>query len=195
MFGTEIFSFLQVILIDLVLSGDNAVIIGTLAAGLAVGLRNKAIMWGMGLAVAMRILLSLGVVYVLKIPGIMAIGGLLLFYVAYKMYKDLTDDGELNDSTETKQPKTFMAAIGAIAMADFSMSLDNVLGVAGAAAGHIPSLVTGLVLSVALMGFAAKWISTLIDKHKWIAWLGLGLIVFIAGRMTIEGIPAVIALF
>lgn len=195
MFGHEILAFFQVILIDIVLSGDNAVIIGALAAGLVPELRNKALIYGMIAAVVLRIALSLGVVWLLQIPCVMIIGGALLFYVAYKMWRDLRDDGSLNDSEETKQPKTMMSALIAIALADLSMSLDNVLGVAGAASGHVPALVVGLILSVLIMGCAAKVVSSLIDRHKWIAWVGLVLIIFVACRMVYHGLPEALALF
>lgn len=195
MFSHEILAFFQVILIDIVLSGDNAVIIGALAAGLVPELRNKAIFYGMLIAVILRVIFSLGVVWLLQIPFVMIIGGLLLFWVAFKMYRDLRDDGSINDSEETKHPKTMLSALVAIALADVSMSLDNVLGVAGAANGHMPALIVGLVLSVIIMGFAAKLVSSLIERHKWIAWVGLVMILFVAGRMIVHGAPEVLALF
>jgi YjbE family integral membrane protein len=181
--------FLQVILLDIVLSGDNAVIIGTLAASLDPKQRNKAIGFGMLLAVIARVMLSLGVVYLLMIPGIMIIGGLLLFYVAWKMWSDLRDDGSIDGSNINKEPKSFGSALVSIAIADISMSLDNVLAVAGTVAGHWPALVFGLFLSVAIMAVAAKLVSNIIDKHKWVSYIGLLLILFVAGRMVYHGVP------
>lgn len=188
MFSAEFLSFVQVIFIDIVLSGDNAVIIGALAASLPEEKRNKAILWGMGMAVVMRIILSLGVVWLIQIPGIMIFGGVLLAYVAYKMYLDLSDNGVADGSTVKANPVTFFGALTSIALADLSMSLDNVLGVVGAAGQHVWALVFGLVLSVSIMAFAAKMVSSLIDKYRWIGWVGLGLIIFISAKMIYEGI-------
>lgn len=193
--SAAILALLGVILLDLVLSGDNAVIIGTVAAGLPEKDRNRAIMFGMALAVILRIILSLFAVYLLMIPGLQFFGGAALLWVAYGMYKDLTDDGELNDSTETRHPKTFASALFAITIADLSMSIDNVLAVAGTAKDHWEVMVFGLVLSIALMAFAAKLVSNLIDRFTWIAWIGLALILFVGGKMMYHGYPQLIQYF
>ena len=192
---SAILAFFGVILIDIVLSGDNAIVIGTLAASLDPKQRNKAIAFGMGIAVAARIVLSLGAVYLLMIPGIQLLGAIMLLYVAWGMFSDLRDDGELNDSTETKTPRTFVSAMVAITIADLSMSIDNVIGVAGVAKDHWEALIFGLILSVLIMAFGAKLVSTLIDKFKWIAWVGLGLILLIAGKMFYHGVPELINYF
>jgi YjbE family integral membrane protein len=190
MFGPEVVAFIQVILLDLVLSGDNAVIIGALAASLPAEQRNKAIFWGMALAVGLRIAMSVGVTFILKIPFILPIGGLLLFWVAWKMYRDMTDNAHLDGSSEHggKEAKTLGSALFAIALADVSMSLDNVLAVAGAAREHLWVMICGLFLSVVLMGFGAKLVSSWIERYKWIAWVGLILIIFVGGKMIFEGL-------
>lgn len=190
-----LFAFLGVIFVDLVLSGDNAVIIGTVASSLPQQQRNKAILIGMGLAVILRIILSLFAVYLLAIPGLQFFGGLLLFWVAWGMWKDLRDDGELNDSTETKLPKSFSAALVSITLADLSMSIDNVLAVAGTAKDHWEALVFGLILSIVLMAFAAKLVADLIDKYTWIAWVGLVMIVGVGAKMIYHGAPQLASFF
>jgi YjbE family integral membrane protein len=192
---TGLLAFAGVILIDIVLSGDNAVVIGAMAASLPEAQRNKAIMYGMIIAVVARIILSLGAVYLLMIPGIQVIGAAALIWVAYNMYKDLKDDGDLNDSTETKAPRTFASAMIAITVADLSMSIDNVLAVAGTARDHWEALVFGLVLSVAIMAFAAKFVSNMIQRWAWIAWVGLAFILIIAAKMFYHGIPELLAYF
>lgn len=139
-------------------------------------------------AIAARLLMSAFIFWLLIIPGVRLIGGALLFWIAWKMWKDLRDDGALNDSDDAKAPKGFMAAVWAVVVADVSMSLDNVLGVAGAASGHFLALVFGLILSMALMGYAANWIAKAINKRPWIAYIGLALIVYIAGKLCYEGL-------
>jgi YjbE family integral membrane protein len=193
--NADILAFGQVVLIDLVLAGDNAVIVGALAANLPAAQRRTAILVGIGGAVVARIALSLGVVWLLKIPGVMLIGAALLFWVAWKMWRDLRADGARDGKPTFDGPISWAAprnplrkAIFAIVMADLSMSLDNVLGVAGAAAGHTGALVLGLLLSIVLMGAAASVIASLINKHRWIAYVGLALIVAIACRMFWHGI-------
>ena len=192
---SALLAFLGVILIDIVLSGDNAIIIGTLAASLPDTQRNKAIYAGMAIAVVARIILSLFAVYLLSIPGLQLIGGLLLLYVAWGMYSDLRDDGTMNDSTETKAPRSFGRAMIAITIADLSMSIDNVLAVAGTAKDHWEALIFGLILSVGIMAFAATLVAKLIEKFAWIAWIGLAFVLFIAGKMIYHGVPEVIAFF
>lgn len=185
--NADILAFGQVVLVDLVLAGDNAVVVGALAANLPSDQRRKAIVIGIAFAVVARIVLSLGVVWLLQIPGVMIFGGALLFWVAWKMWKDLRSDGEA-EAAPMASGEALHKAIIAITLADLSMSLDNVLGVAGAAGGHMGAVVFGLALSVALMGIAASVIAGLINKHRWIAYVGLALIVFVAGRMVWHGV-------
>jgi YjbE family integral membrane protein len=189
-------AFAGVILIDIVLSGDNAVVIGAMAASLPAAQRSKAIFWGMSIAVAARIIFSLGAVYLLMIPGIQVIGAAALLWVAYNMYKDLKDDGTLNDSPDAvKAPRTFKSAMIAITVADISMSIDNVLAVAGTAKDHMTALIFGLLLSIAIMAFAANYVAKLIEKFAWVAWVGFAFILIIAGKMFYHGIPELIAYF
>ncbi len=197
MISPEIWAFAQVILLDLVLSGDNAVIIGALAASLPAHQRKKAIVLGILLAAVLRIAMSAGVNYIIKIPFIMPIGGLLLLGVAYKVWKDMRDNGALDGSTEAhshgKPAGTLLGALWAITLADVSMSLDNVLAVAGAAGEHLWVLVAGLALSVVLMGVGASLVAKLIDRYKWINWVGLILIIFVALKMIWEGVHPLFA--
>jgi YjbE family integral membrane protein len=196
-FGPDMVAFIQVIFLDLVLSGDNAVIIGALAASLPAHQRKKAIILGILLAAVLRIAMSAGVNYIIKIPFIMPIGGLLLLGVAYKVWKDMRDNGALDGSTEKhghgKPAGTLLGALWAITLADVSMSLDNVLAVAGAAGEHLWVLVAGLALSVVLMGVGASLVAKLIDRFKWINWIGLILIIFVALKMIWEGVHPLFA--
>lgn len=177
----------QVVLIDIVLAGDNAVVIGALAAGLPEWQRPRVITAGIAMAVVCRIALSSWVALLLLFPGIKVIGGLLLLWVSWKMWKDLRD-GSFDGQPGTKLKTGFWAASSAILLADLSMSLDNVLGVAGAASGHLLALAIGLLLSMGIMAVGASWIAKLIDRHKWIAYIGLGLILLVAGRMIVSPI-------
>jgi len=169
----------QIILIDLVLAGDNAIIIGMVASKFPTEQRKKIIFWGIGGAVVLRIILTLLTAYLLQITGLRLFGGLLLLYIVYKLYVDVikgTDHG-----TNIKVDNSnFLKAIWTILLADFTMSLDNVLGVAGAAGDHYYLLVFGLVLSIILMATAATLISNWIKKYKWIAWAGLLAILLVA---------------
>lgn len=183
----DLAAFAQVVFIDLVLAGDNAVVIGALAANLPPKQRNQAMAWGIVFAVVARIVLSLGVVFLLKIPGVMIVGGALLFWVAWKMWRDLRNPHQ-DDGSGATLDVALHKVIFAIVLADLSMSLDNVLGVSGAAEGHLWALVSGLILSVALMGTAAAFIASIINKHRWIGYVGLALIVFVAGRMVLHGL-------
>jgi YjbE family integral membrane protein len=189
--NADLLAFGQVVAVDLILAGDNAVIIGALAANLPSAQRTMAVTVGIMAAVAARIILSLGVVWLLLIPGVMIIGALLLFWVAWKLWRDLRSAE--NAPPTAKQPGSLSAAILAIVLADLSMSLDNVLGVAGAAQGHALAMVFGLVLSIALMGAAAAAIAAIITRHRWIAYVGLALIVFVAARMLWHGSTPLIA--
>ena len=176
----EITIFIQIVLIDLVLAGDNAIIIGMVASQFNQNLRKKIIFWGIGAAIVLRIFFTLITAYLLQINGLKAIGGLLLLYISYKLYRDVIK----NESSDGKKIKsgnlTFYKAILTITIADVSMSLDNVLGVAGAAKDHYLLLVFGLILSILLMATVANVISKWIKKYRWIGWLGLLAILAVA---------------
>ena len=169
----------QIILIDLVLAGDNAIIIGMVASKFPVEQRKKVIFWGIGGAVILRIILTLLTAYLLQITGLRLIGGLLLLYIVYKLYVDVIKGSETEEDVKVDN-SSFLKAIWTVLLADFTMSLDNVLGVAGAAGDHYGLLVFGLVLSIILMATAATLISGWIKKYKWIAWLGLLAILIVA---------------
>ncbi len=169
----------QIILIDLVLAGDNAIIIGMVASKFPLEQRKKIIFWGIGGAVVLRIILTLLTAYLLQITGLRLIGGLLLLYIVYKLYVDVVK-GTDHDKDIRVDNSNFLKAIWTILLADFTMSLDNVLGVAGAAGDHYYLLVFGLVLSIILMATAATLISNWIKKYKWIAWAGLIAILIVA---------------
>ena len=162
----------QIILIDLILAGDNAIIIGMVASKFPPEQRKKIIFWGIGGAVVLRIILTLLTAYLLQITGLRLIGGLLLLYIVYKLYIDVIK-GSSHDEDIKIDNSSFLKAIWTILLADFTMSLDNVLGVAGAAGDHYGLLIFGLALSIALMAFAATLICKWIKKYKWIAWAGL----------------------
>ena len=169
----------QIILIDLVLAGDNAIIIGMVASKFPLEQRKKIIFWGIGGAVVLRIILTLLTAYLLQITGLRLIGGLLLLYIVYKLYTDVIKGSDHEENVKVEN-SSFLKAIWTILLADFTMSLDNVLGVAGAAGDHYGLLVFGLVLSIVLMAFAATLISNWIKKYKWIAWAGLLAILLVA---------------
>ncbi len=180
LFTTEQLTILtQIILIDLVLAGDNAIIIGMVASKFPLEQRRKVIIFGIGGAVVLRIILTLLTAYLLQIAGLRLFGGLLLLYIVYKLYVDIIKGSENHDDIKVDN-SSFLKAIWTILLADFTMSLDNVLGVAGAAGDHYGLLVFGLVLSIALMAFAATLISNWIKKYKWIAWAGLIAILIVA---------------
>ena len=169
----------QIIFIDLVLAGDNAIIIGMVASKFPVEQRKKVIFWGIGGAVILRIILTMLTAYLLQITGLRLVGGLLLLYIVYKLYTDVIK-GQSNEEDIKVDNSSFMKAIWTVLLADFTMSLDNVLGVAGAAGDHYLLLIFGLVLSIILMATAANLISGWIKKYKWIAWLGLLAILVVA---------------
>ena len=172
--------FFQIVLIDLVLAGDNAIIIGMVASQFKDEQRKKIIFWGIGAAIVFRIVFTLVAAYLLQINGLRLLGGLLLLYIAYKLYKDVVKNGEDTKNTLKIDNSSFLKAITAVIIADVTMSLDNVLGVAGAAKQHYILLIFGLVLSIILMATAANLISKWIKKYKWIAWLGLLAILVVA---------------
>ena len=169
----------QIIFIDLVLAGDNAIIIGMVASKFPVEQRKKVIFWGIGGAVILRIILTMLTAYLLQITGLRLIGGLLLLYIIYKLYTDVIK-GNSNEEDIKVDNSSFMKAIWTVLLADFTMSLDNVLGVAGAAGDHYTLLIFGLVLSIILMATAATLISGWIKKYKWIAWIGLLAVLIVA---------------
>ena len=169
----------QIIFIDLVLAGDNAIIIGMVASKFPVEQRKKVIFWGIGGAVILRIILTMLTAYLLQITGLRLIGGLLLLYIVYKLYVDVIK-GQSDEEDINVDNSSFMKAIWTVLLADFTMSLDNVLGVAGAAGDHYILLIFGLALSIVLMATAANLISGWIKKYKWIAWAGLLAILVVA---------------
>ena len=181
--------FIEIVLIDLVLAGDNAIIIGMVASQFNPILRKKIIFWGIGAAIVLRIIFTLITAYLLQINGLKTIGGLLLLYVSYKLYKDVIKSERLDNKKIKTSNSTFFKAITTIIIADVSMSLDNVLGVAGAAGQHYILLVFGLILSILLMATAANIISKLIKKHNWIAWLGLLAILVVALQLIYSDLP------
>ena len=176
----QIIIFFQIVFIDLVLAGDNAIVIGMVASQFPIEQRKKIIFWGIGAAVILRIIFTLITAYLLQITGLRLIGGILLLYICYKLYIDIVKNNS-EDKNDTKvDDSNFLKAISAILIADVTMSLDNVLGVAGAAREHYLLLIFGLLLSIALMATAATLISNWIKKYKWIAWLGLIAILAVA---------------
>ena len=176
----ELIIFFEIVLIDLVLAGDNAIIIGMVASQFKDDLRKKIIFWGIGAAVILRISFTLIATYLLQINGLKLIGGLLLLYIVYKLYKDIVKADESNQPNIKVEDSSVYKAIWTIVIADVSMSLDNVLGVAGAAKGHYYLLIFGLTLSIALMAFAANLVARWIKTYKWIGWAGLIAILVVA---------------
>lgn len=197
-------TFLQVMMIDLVLAGDNAIVIGLAAAGLPKDQRRRAIVIGIAAATVLRIIFAVLATQLLQIVGLLLAGGLLLLWVCWKMWQELHHDAgaehaskeALEEALEGDAPvdvlpgaprKTLRQAVTQIVIADVSMSIDNVLAVAGAAQHHLPAMVFGLALSVVLMGVASAFIARLLNKHRWIAYMGLAIILFVAVRMIYEG--------
>ena len=179
----QIIIFFQIILIDLVLAGDNAIIIGMVASQFSDAQRKKIIFWGIGFAIILRIIFTLITAYLLQINGLKTIGGLLLLYIAYKLYKDVIKN-EIDNKNKIKNKNlSFFKAIMTVIIADITMSLDNVLGVAGAAKEHYVLLAFGLILSILLMATVATIISRWIKKYKWIGWLGLLAILVVATEL------------
>ena len=180
LFGPEQLAILtQIIFIDLVLAGDNAIIIGMVASKFPIEQRKKVIFWGIGGAIILRIILTLLTAYLLQITGLRLVGGLLLLYIVYKLYTDVIK-GHDNEENIKIDNSSFIKAIWTVLLADFTMSLDNVLGVAGAAGDHYVLLIFGLALSIILMATAANLISKWITEYKWIAWIGLFAILVVA---------------
>ena len=188
-------AFFEILFIDIVLAGDNAIVVGALAAGLPKDQRKKVIMIGVLAALVLRVAFALVVTQLLQIVGLVLAGGLLLLWVAWRMYRELRDPNENPGSDEVvgdehsglRAPKSFASEAWGVAVADVSMSLDNVLAVAGAARDHPYILVFGLILSVILMGIAANFIARYIERYRWIAWGGLIVILWVAVKMIYEG--------
>ena len=176
----QIIIFFQIVFIDLVLAGDNAIVIGMVASQFPIEQRKKIIFWGIGAAVILRIIFTLITAYLLQITGLRLIGGILLLYICYKLYTDIVKNNSEDKNDIKVGDSSFLKAISTILIADVTMSLDNVLGVAGAARDHYFLLIFGLLLSIALMATAATLISNWIKKYKWIAWLGLIAILVVA---------------
>jgi YjbE family integral membrane protein len=176
----EIIIFFQIIFIDLVLAGDNAIVIGMVASQFPIEQRKKIIFWGIGAAVILRIIFTLITAYLLQITGLRLVGGILLLYICYKLYVDIVKNNSEDKNNLKVDDSSLLKAISTILIADVTMSLDNVLGVAGAARDHYFLLIFGLLLSIALMATAATLISNWIKKYKWIAWLGLIAILVVA---------------
>ena len=179
----QIIIFFEIVLIDLVLAGDNAIIIGMVASQFDANIRKKIIFWGIGAAVVLRIIFTLITAYLLQINGLKTIGGILLLYIAYKLYKDVIKNKDQDKQKIKTDNSTLFKAIMTVIVADVSMSLDNVLGVAGAAGDHYILLVFGLILSIFLMAVVATIISKWIKKYKWIGWLGLLAILAVATEL------------
>jgi YjbE family integral membrane protein len=188
-------AFGQVLMIDILLAGDNAIVVGALAAGLPADQRRKVILIGIVAALVLRIAFALVVTQLMQIVGLIFAGGLLLLWVSWKMYRELQPAGaspgspeiEGDENSGLKPAKSFASAAWAVAVADVSMSLDNVLAVAGAAREHPGILIVGLILAVALMGVAANFIAKYIERYRWIAYFGLIVILYVAGKMIYDG--------
>ena len=176
----QVVIFFQIVFIDLVLAGDNAIIIGMVASQFPADQRKKIIFWGIGAAIVLRIIFTLLTAYLLQITGLRLIGGILLLYICYKLYADVIRNNSSNNEDIKIDNSSFLKAITTVILADITMSLDNVLGVAGAARDHYVLLIFGLVLSIILMATAATLISKWIKKYRWIGWIGLFAILFVA---------------
>ena len=179
-------AFLQVLMIDVMLAGDNAIVVGAIAAGLPPAQRKKVILIGIIAALVLRVAFALAVTQLLKVVGLTFAGGLLLLWVAWKMWRELRA-GHADHTEGFKPARSFVAAAWAVAVADVSMSLDNVLAVAGAAHAHPGILIIGLILSVLLMGIAANVLARVIERYRWIAYVGLLVILFVALKMVYDG--------
>ena len=188
----QIIIFSQIVFIDLILAGDNAIIIGMVASKFPPDQRKKIIFWGIGGAVVLRIILTLLTAYLLQITGLRLIGGILLLYIVYKLYVDVIKNTANNNKDIKVDNSNLFKAIWTILLADFTMSLDNVLGVAGAAGHHYHLLIFGLILSIILMAVAATLISKWIKEHKWIAWVGLLAILMVALELIYTDIKILI---
>ena len=185
-------AFGQVLMIDIMLAGDNAIVVGALAAGLPPAERKRVILIGIIAALVLRIAFALVVTQLMQIVGLIFAGGLLLLWVSWKMYRELivqpeNPDTDAHEASGVRPAKSFASAAWAVAIADVSMSLDNVLAVAGAAREHPGILIIGLIFAVGLMGVAANLIAQYIERYRWIAWIGLAVILWVAGKMIYDG--------
>jgi YjbE family integral membrane protein len=187
----ELISLAQIVFIDLVLAGDNAIVVGLAVAGLPEALRRRAILMGLGGAVLLRILFSVVALKLLAILGLTLAGGLLLLWVAWKLYRELRGQGA-HAAHKSARAKSLRSAVIGILAADLSMSLDNALAVAGAARDNIEILVIGLVLSVALMAIAAEWVARFIERQRWLGYAGLLVVVYVAADMILRGTKEVV---
>ena len=187
----QLIIFFQIVFIDLVLAGDNAIVIGMVASKFPINQRRKVIFWGVGGAVILRIVLTLLTAYLLQITGLRLIGGLLLLYIVYKLYVDVIKNTSKEEDIKVGN-SSLIKAIWTVLLADFTMSLDNVLGVAGAAGNHYILLIFGLILSIILMATAANLISKWIKEYRWIAWLGLIAILVVAMELIYTDIKLLI---
>ncbi len=185
--AAKVTALLQVLAIDIALAGDNAVVVGMAVAGLPEDQKRRAIVLGIGGAAVIRIALGAVALKLLAIIGLTLAGGLLLLWVCWKMYRELNRHRRLGTDAVPAAPKSFGAAMLQITLADISMSLDNVLAVAGAARNHIDVLITGLAVSVVLMGVAATLIARVLERYRWVAWIGLAIVLFVAVKMIWEG--------
>ncbi len=183
---SQLSALAQVLLIDLTLAGDNAVVVGLAVAGLPAHQKRPAILVGIIVATVLRIVLGAFTMQLLQIVGLLLAGGVLLLWVCWKMYRELRSGGS-HAAPVDAPPKTLRAAMIQIILADLSMSLDNVLAVAGAAGGHTWVLVVGLAVSVVLMGLAATWIAGLLERHRWIGWVGLAIVLYVALQLVWNG--------
>jgi len=193
---TELFAIMQIIAIDALMAADNAIVVGIAAASVPANKRKKVIILGTLAAVLLRIAFALVAVQLLKVIGLMLAGGLLLAYVAYDMYRELRRGEKTKRHsaiTEEEKEMTVLRAVGLVVVADVSMSLDNVLAVAGAANGHIGILAGGLLVSVTLMAVAANYLATIIQKYRWVAWVGLLMVAYVAVTMIYHGTNEVAA--
>ena len=188
-------AFIQILWIDLILAGDNAIVVGALAAGLPADQRKKVIFIGIVAALVLRVIFALAVTQLMQVVGLIFAGGLLLLWVCWKMWRELRHDAgggspevDGDEASGVRPAKSFAGAAWAVALADVSMSLDNVLAVAGAARDHPGILIVGLLLSVALMGVAANLIAKYIERYRWIAYVGLVVILYVAGKMIYDGV-------
>ena len=188
----QIAIFFQIVFIDLVLAGDNAIIIGMVASKFPLDQRKKIIFWGIGAAIILRIIFTLLTAYLLQITGLRLIGGILLLYICYKLYVDVIKDSSSDNEDIKVDNSSFSKAITTVILADITMSLDNVLGVAGAARDHYTLLIFGLVLSIILMATAATIISKWIKKYRWIGWIGLFAILFVAIELIYTDIKLIL---
>ena len=188
----ELIILIQIIFIDLVLAGDNAIIIGMVASQFPAEQKKKIIFWGIGAAIVLRIIFTLLTAYLLQITGLRLVGGILLLYICYKLYVDVIKNNSSDNDDIKIDNSSFLKAISTVILADITMSLDNVLGVAGAARDHYTLLVFGLVLSIILMATAATLISKWIKKYRWIGWVGLFAILFVAIELIYTDIKLLI---